>query len=114
MNDAEESGDYQAVGVKCRDALIALGKEHATAEWVGEVDNPPRAADFKGWANLFTDRLTEGGRLRSYLKASVDLGSDRLATAQQRRHPGRRRHRDRGNRSGHRHIRQTHPSARAW
>jgi hypothetical protein len=32
MNDAEESEDYQAVGVKCRDALITLGKKHAAAE----------------------------------------------------------------------------------
>jgi hypothetical protein len=72
MNDAEESEDYQAVGVKCRDALIALGKEHAAAEWVGDINNPPKAADFKGWANVFADRLSEVGRLRSYLKAIVD------------------------------------------
>jgi hypothetical protein len=72
MNDAEESEDYQAVGVKCRDALIALSKEHAAAEWVGDVNNPPKAADFKGWGNIFADRLSEAGRLRSYLKAIVD------------------------------------------
>ena len=70
MNDAEESEDYQAVGVKCRDALIALGKEDAAAEWVGDINNPPKAADFKGWANIFADRLSEAGRLRSYLKQS--------------------------------------------
>ena len=58
--------------MKCRDALIALGKEHAAAEWVGAVNNPPKAADFKGWANVFADRLSEAGRLRSYLKAIVD------------------------------------------
>jgi hypothetical protein len=39
MNDAEESEDYQAVGVKCGDALITLAKEHAAAEWVGDIHN---------------------------------------------------------------------------
>jgi hypothetical protein len=72
MNDAEESEDFQAVGVKCRDALLALGKEHAYAEWVGDIENPPKAADFKGWANILAERLTEAGRLRSYLKAIAD------------------------------------------
>jgi hypothetical protein len=71
MNDAEESEAFQAVGVKCRDALIALAKDHASSDWLGEVSQPPKAADFKGWSNLFADRLSEG-RMRSYLKALVD------------------------------------------
>ena len=37
-----------------------------------DVSNPPKAADFKGWANIFADRLSQAGRLRSYLKAIVD------------------------------------------
>jgi hypothetical protein len=72
MNDAEESEDFQAVGVKCRDALLALAKEHTDAEWVGDVEDPPKAADFKGWANILAERLTAAGRLRSYLKAIAD------------------------------------------
>ncbi|EYT59721.1 hypothetical protein [Microbacterium sp. UCD-TDU] len=71
MNDAGESEDYQAVGIKCRDALIALAKTHADAEWIGDLDERPKGADFKGWANIFADRLAEG-RMRSYLKALVD------------------------------------------
>jgi len=39
---------------------------------VGEVQDPPKAADFKGWANIFADQLTDAGRLRSYLKALID------------------------------------------
>jgi hypothetical protein len=45
--------------VKCRDALMALGREHAASEWSGHVNNPPRTADFKGWANIFADRLSQ-------------------------------------------------------
>jgi hypothetical protein len=71
MNDAEESEDFQAVGVKCRDALIALARDHADADWLGEVKEPPKAADFKGWGNIFAERLSEG-RMRNYLKALVD------------------------------------------
>jgi hypothetical protein len=72
MNDAHESEDFQAVGVKCRDSLISLARDHAGDEWVGEVQDPPKAADFKGWANIFADQLTDAGRLRSYLKALID------------------------------------------
>ena len=71
MESPEESEDFQAVGVECRDALIALAKDHASSDWLGEVRQPPKAADFKGWSNLFADRLSEG-RVRSYLKALVD------------------------------------------
>jgi len=49
MNDAHESEDFQAVGVKCRDSLISLARDHAGDDWVGEVQDPPKAADFKGW-----------------------------------------------------------------
>ena len=71
MNDASESEDFQAVGIKCRDALIALGKIHKGAPWVGDVPEPPKAADFRGWGNIFAERLAED-RLRSYLKSLVD------------------------------------------
>lgn len=71
MNSADEAEDYQAVGIKCRDALIALAKTHADAEWIGELDERPKAADFKGWASIFADRLSDG-RMRAYLKALVD------------------------------------------
>lgn len=71
MNSADEAEDYQAVGIKCRDALIALAKTHADAEWIGELDERPKAADFKGWASIFADRLSDG-RMRAYLNALVD------------------------------------------
>ena len=71
MDEATEAEDYQAVGIKCRDALIAMAKGHVDAEWVGEIAEPPKAADFKGWANIFADRLADG-RMRSYVKALAE------------------------------------------
>tara|TARA_B100000678_G_scaffold207416_1_gene175000 strand:- start:2634 stop:3605 length:972 start_codon:yes stop_codon:yes gene_type:complete len=71
MDEASESEDFQAVGIKCRDALIALGKSHMDAPWLGEVPGAPKAADFKGWASIYAERLTDG-RMRNYLKALAD------------------------------------------
>lgn len=71
MNEAAEAEDYQAVGIKCRDALIALAKSQADAEWVRDIAEPPKTADFKGWANVFADRLSDG-RMRSYVKALAE------------------------------------------
>lgn len=71
MDSAGEAEDFQSVGIKCRDALIALAKDHAGDEWVGEVAEPPKAADFKGWSTIFAERLSDG-RVRSYLKALAE------------------------------------------
>jgi len=81
MNDAEESEDFQAAGVKCRDALLALAKDHAAADWLGEVQEPPKTADFKGWGNIFAERLSEG-RLRNYLKWGLHLAAVMFEFAQ--------------------------------
>lgn len=71
MSAAGEAEDYQAVGIKCRDALIAFAKTHSDAEWVGDLDDRPKGADFKGWANIFADRLSDG-RMRAYVKALAE------------------------------------------
>lgn len=71
MDEAGESEDFQAVGIKCRDALLAVVRDHTDADWVGEVEEAPKISDFKGWGDVFAERLAEG-RVRSYLKALVD------------------------------------------
>jgi hypothetical protein len=71
MDEASEAEDFQSVGIKCRDTLIALGKQYQQAEWVGELQARPKAADFKGWAAIYAERLAQG-RQRSYVKALVD------------------------------------------
>lgn len=71
MDDASEAEDFQSVGIKCRDALIALGKQHQDADWLGEVQERPKVADFKGWGAIYAERLADG-RQRSYVKAMVD------------------------------------------
>lgn len=71
MDDAGESEDFQAIGIKCRDALLAAVRDHMAAEWVGEVQDPPKVSDFKGWGDIFAERLAED-RVRRYVKALVE------------------------------------------
>jgi hypothetical protein len=68
MNDASEAEDFQAVGIKCREALIALARQHMTDEWVPTVSDPPQAANFKGWLDIYAEALFPARRPRSYLK----------------------------------------------
>lgn len=71
MDDAAESEDFQAIGIKCRDALIAFASDHARDDWVGIVSEPPKGADFKRWGAIFAERLAEN-RVRSYVKVLVE------------------------------------------
>jgi len=52
MGEAEEAEDFQAVGIRCREALLALIRDHARADWLVEIETPPKAADFGGWVEL--------------------------------------------------------------
>lgn len=71
MDDASESEDYQAVGIKCRDALIALGMSFQEADWLPELTDPPQSANFKAWGDIAAEQLSEG-RFRRYVKALVE------------------------------------------
>jgi len=71
MSEAEESEDYQAVGIRCREALIALAREHQDAEWVRVPDERPKAADAKGWLRIYSDSLT-ADRPRAYMRALAE------------------------------------------
>ncbi len=56
MDSATEAADYQAIGIRCREALLALVHEHADADWIGELPDPPQKANFKAWGNIFAER----------------------------------------------------------
>src|SRR5680860_354531 len=71
MDDAGEAEDFQAIGIKCRDSLLAAVRDHMSAEWVGDIEDPPKASDFKAWGGIFAERLAEG-RVRAYLKGLVE------------------------------------------
>lgn len=87
LNTAREAEDFQSIGIKCRDALIAFGKQHQSDEWVIEDGERPKANDFKQWADLYAKSLATG-RMRRYLKEvaqktwdiTVELQHDSNAT----------------------------------
>lgn len=58
--DADEPEHFQAVGLMCREALIALGQEILTAADLSEVTVVPQGANFKTRARLAIDRLLPG------------------------------------------------------
>lgn len=87
LNTAREAEDFQSIGIKCRDTLIAFGKEHQSEEWLIEVGERPKDNDFKSWAEVYARSLASG-RIRRYLKEvahktwdiTVELQHDSNAT----------------------------------
>lgn len=87
LDEAREAEDFQSVAIKCREALLAFGREHQGSAWVGNVDPRPKNSDFKGWARVYATRLATG-RMRTYLAeiaaktwdVSVSLQHDSNAT----------------------------------
>jgi hypothetical protein len=71
MDDAEEAEDYQAVGMRCREALVTLAREHQGAEWVRMPEEQPKADDAKNWLRIYADSLTTS-RPRDYMRALVE------------------------------------------
>jgi hypothetical protein len=70
---AAEAEDYQAVGMRCREALLTLVRECADIGHVAD-ENRPKAADFLAWIELVASESLPGPRverLRSYVKAAA-------------------------------------------
>ena len=57
---ADEVEDFQAVGMRCRECLLALVRELAND---GDFDGEgglPKAGDFKGWADHIAGSVASG------------------------------------------------------
>lgn len=70
-NAADEAEAFQAVGVRCREALLALTASVAAVVPAGALDEPPQLSNFKGWAGVASEHIASG-RLRAYLKSAAD------------------------------------------
>lgn len=71
MSEAVEAEDYQAVGVRCREALIALAKEDVNADWVRLPDELPQGSSVKEWMRIYADSLTID-RPRAYIRTLAE------------------------------------------
>jgi predicted Zn-ribbon and HTH transcriptional regulator len=69
---ADEAEQFQAVAMRCREALLALTRSIARPEMVPAGRDAPKAGDFIGWAEIIAETIAPGGsakELRSYLKS---------------------------------------------
>ncbi len=76
---AEEAEDFQAVGMKCREALIQFVKALGKPEMVPEGQKAPKRADVGGWSNLIANTIACGDHnayVRAHLKAICKSGWD--------------------------------------
>jgi hypothetical protein len=72
LDDAEEAEDFQAVGMRLREALVSVVQNTAQPEMVPNGKEPPKASDFVHWCELIADWAapgSSGDRIRGHLKA---------------------------------------------
>lgn len=72
LDRAKEVEDFQAVGMRLREALLTLGERLAALGVVDDALDSPKRGDFKAWAALTAGALaagSEGEHLRGLLRA---------------------------------------------
>lgn len=71
LSTAREAEDFQAVGLRLREAMVSYVVEVQDDGLVPDGVERPKSADVVGWTNLLTDHLASdhsSGQLRSYVK----------------------------------------------
>ena len=100
LDGGREAEDFQAVGVRLREAMVTYAGEVADDALVPEGGAAPKAADVVGWTNLVIADQAEGPsskQFRSYAtKLTRETGLRQLADSRQERDRPRRAHRSRG------------------
>ena len=74
LDKAREAEEFQAIGMRCREALLSLGRALADDTMVPAGEAPPKAADFVHWSELIANAFASGRRnaeLRGYLKTTA-------------------------------------------
>lgn len=72
LDTGTESEDIQAVGMRCRECLLAFVKLAAKLSIVPVGTEAPKRADFIHWSELIADAVASGARMaevRGYLKS---------------------------------------------
>lgn len=72
LDEADEAEEFQAVGARCRESLIAMIKSLTRPEMVPAGQEAPKRADVKNWCDLIANHVARGesaSEIRGYLKA---------------------------------------------
>jgi hypothetical protein len=73
FDQADEAEEFQAVGMRCRECLLALVREVIDGSDIGQGDDLPKTADFAGWNDRIANALAPGNsaeHVRGYLKTT--------------------------------------------
>jgi predicted RNA-binding Zn-ribbon protein involved in translation (DUF1610 family) len=71
MDAASEAEDFQAVGMRCREALLSFIHGISDPSMVPEAETPPKRSDFIHWSEKIADHVAAGqgnDAVRAYLK----------------------------------------------
>lgn len=72
LNAANEAEEFQAVGVQCRECLLALIREIVTEAMIPVNESSPKQGDFLQWSGIVASNIAGGEssrRIRAYLKS---------------------------------------------
>jgi hypothetical protein len=75
FDNADEAEKFQAVGMRCRECLLALVREVIDGSDIGHGDALPKTADFLGWNDRIANTLAPGSsaeHVRGYLKTGAE------------------------------------------
>jgi predicted RNA-binding Zn-ribbon protein involved in translation (DUF1610 family) len=74
LDDADEPEDFQAVGMRLRESLLAFVKTAASTEMIPHGEDAPKIGDFVHWSERIADAVAQGpssARVRGHLKATA-------------------------------------------
>src|SRR6266487_1243702 len=72
LDQADEAEEFQAVGMRCRESLLAFVRAVAKPSMVSEGQEIPKDASFIQWSELIANTIAQGAsaqEIRGYLKA---------------------------------------------
>lgn len=73
FDQADEAEEFQAVGMRCRECLLALIEELAQGNHIGQDEGLPKAGDFVSWNERIPNAVAPGASaeyIRGYLKST--------------------------------------------
>lgn len=82
IDKADEAEEFQAVGMRCREALVKFARDAAESEKISAGAEDLKKGDFVGWSKVIADAAASGKSnkaLRSYLKTTAKTTWDFVA-----------------------------------
>ncbi len=73
FDQADEAEEFQAVGMRCRECLLALVKELTEGSDIAQGEGLPKVGDFVAWNERIANAVAPGGSaeyIRGYLKTT--------------------------------------------